>query len=163
MDTKLEAVGRFLIASTYKVKRVDDALMITLENEVARARVYFRTKDDGDILSIELEPLEGDLHFDLSATHKHLNIVLFQMLRENYKNKFGSWEYNPDVGDLRFTVEIPLADTELSKKQFILIIKMLKRALNTQDELMFIAKNGRARINKYCDEFAEFMKQKYGK
>ncbi len=163
MNTRLEEIGKFLRGNKYLVEQTDDALIITLENEIAKSKVYFQAENNGDILSIQLEPLEGDLHFDLPSTHKYLNIVLFQMLRENYVNKFGSWEYNPDIGDLRFTVEVPLADSIITQKQFILIMNMLKQTLTSQDNLMFIAKHGRSRMNEYFDEFAEFMKQKHNK
>lgn len=41
------------------------------------------------------------------------------MLSRNYTTKVGAWEYDPADNDIHFSVQYPIEDGNLTKKQFL--------------------------------------------
>lgn len=122
--------------------------------------IFIRTKENGDIFTLQLEPLD-DNHdsLDPASTHEHIGVLLPQLLYFNYNTKFGTWEYDPSDGDLRFSVEIPLEDALMTEKQFQRIISMLGTSLDHIGKIKHILKTGEAPENDISGGMAELMEQ----
>ncbi len=168
MAVSLDQIEGFLKEIGFKYTRVEENQVIIAgfsENETTAA-LFFRTIDSGDVLQIKMEPRDKNEMFDISSNHKYLNLILPQLLKENYDIKFGNWEYNPENGDLRFAVEIPFMDAVMTKNQFIRIMSVFSSALEAQERIMHIAKTGEVKedeTSKLMAEFAEFLKARQSK
>jgi len=129
MAVTLEEIGKFLDNLEITYQKEEDVIMFGISNDDEHAMVFVRAKEDGELFDLQMEPLdENHEAFDLPKESKHMQKILAHMLYMNYKAKFGSWEYDPSDGDIRFSIEIPLEDATMTQNQLTRIISML----NTQ-------------------------------
>ena len=107
-----------------------------------------------------MEPLKDDKSgmFDVSMDHEHIQLLLPQLLYANYQTKFGTWEYDPSDGDIRFAIEIPLEDAHMTQKQFRRIMSGVSTALKAQKKFKTIIKTGEVPEDD-SDEAAEMLKK----
>lgn len=92
---------------------------------------WIRLKEDGEMFSYQVQLRVGDENFSVPKGHKNELVLLQYLLHENYTTKFGCWEYDYTDGDIRFSVEIPLEDSELTKKQFERINSLTRGNVDT--------------------------------
>lgn len=81
---------------------------------------WIRLKEDGDMFNYQIQLRKGDENYMVpnDVSDDKLLVLLKYLMYENYTTKFGCWEYDHTDGDIRFAIEIPLEDGELTKKQF---------------------------------------------
>ncbi len=149
MAISLDQIEGFLKELDFKYWRDDSGEVIIsgISKGSTNGGLFFRALDNGDILNISMQPRDGDDFFRLLSDSEHLNLVLPLLLKENYTNKFGNWEYNKDNGDIRYAVEIPLMDALVTKKQFERIMSIFWTALSAQERIVHTAKTGEVKNN----------------
>ncbi len=93
---------------------------------------FIRLREDGDLFVYQIQMREEDnSNKQIPANHKHILELLKYLLRENYNTKFGCWEYDYNDGDIRYSIEIPLEDAEMTQKQFERITSLAYRNVDT--------------------------------
>jgi len=156
MAFTLDQIGQYLTAMELRFDYdKEQALILTwISYEEEKGMVFIRELKDGAIFSLELDPLvdAGDWEFDVEMSHKHIHLLLPQLLYANYQTKIGSWEYDPKDGDIRFTIEIPLDDAPITYKQFQSIIESTKRALKEAFGFKEIITTGKIPQSNYHNE-----------
>lgn len=143
MGITLEYIQEFLQEMDYEfsIKEEDGLIpksIVTVVNyEDEKAEMSMMVLDDGRVFRLQLEPFAENekKEFSVPFTHKNIKAFMAQLLYSNFKNKFGSWEYKSTTGNVRFTVEIPLEDSEITKNQFARIINSFTTALRHQKEI----------------------------
>ena len=139
MAFTLKQISGYLKNMGIKLSHEDDEKIVFAatsgENNLA---YYLRAKENGDIFDMQMQILNDDMSHLQVKDHKHLNVLLPQLLYFNYGTKFGSWEYDPSDGDIRLVVEIPLEDAKMTEKQFTRIMSMMA---GTSDEYVGKIKN----------------------
>lgn len=145
MAVTLEEIGGFLETTGYKFEhdQENDLILTGLQNKNEKGAIFIKTKENGDVFTLEMEPLDEEGNpFDISLASDHVGLVFQQMLYANYNTKFGTWEYDPSDGDLRFTVEIPLEDATMTQKQFDRVLSGANTALEYQSKFKYILEHG---------------------
>ncbi|MEA2020097.1 MAG: hypothetical protein U9N59_16840 [Campylobacterota bacterium] len=100
--------------------------------------IKIKVKEDGELLQIYSNLLINEDQDILKVKdHKYSALVLQHMLKINYNEKFGTWEFDPKDGEIRFAVEIPLEDAIMTEKQFDRIIS---HVLNSDSGFLEISK-----------------------
>jgi hypothetical protein len=103
---------------------------------------------------LQAEPLDDNKKpLDVAKDHKYLCVLLPQLLYYNYMTKFGTWEYDPSDGDLRFAIEIPLEDATMTEGQFRRIMSMMETSLEQVANIKHILKTGQIPEDEIAKEF----------
>jgi len=144
MAFKLVQIEKWLgeMNISYSQESVDDTFVnFDIENEFDEGFfVYIRSVDNGEIFQLQAEPKRG---LDVKPIHEFAGIMIPQLLQYNYNLKFGTWEYDKERGDLRFAVEIPLADAQMTLGQFKKIVEELRRNLGLVGKIRNILTQGK--------------------
>jgi len=121
----------------------EDKIVFGMGSNGQHSAIFIRAKENGEIFDLQMEPLNDDgSPFDFYENTPHLSTALVHMLYMNYTAKFGSWEYDPSDGDIRFTIEIPLEDAVMTKKQFKRILSMADTQISDISQLKAILETG---------------------
>lgn len=158
MAITLQEIAKYLEAEefNYKLDAEREVIVTGVAKNGQSGALYIRMKENGEMFSLEMEPLKDDTsgHFDVSVNHPHLMLLLQQMLYANYQTKFGSWEYDPSDGDLKFTVELPVEDGTITLKQFHRIVSGAFTALDSQAAFKKILETGKVPAEESQEEKA---------
>jgi hypothetical protein len=134
----------------------EDKIVFGMGSDGQVGGVFIRAREDGEVFDLQMEPLNEDMsNFDLDTDTPHLATALAHMLYMNYKSKFGSWEYDPSDGDIRFSVEIPLEDAVMTKKQFKRVLSMVDTQISQIAEIKTILETGEVPVKDNSDEIAQ--------
>lgn len=156
MAITLQDIAKYLQAEEFKYElNVEREVILTgIGKEDQSGALFIRMKEEGEMFSLEMEPLKDDEsgHFDVPVDHPHILLLLQQMLYANYQTKFGSWEYDPNDGDLKFTIEFPVEDGTITAKQFQRIISGAFTALESQAVFKKILETGKVPEDKNQEE-----------
>ena len=145
MAVQLEEIAGFLDNAELKYKHDEEKELILLisSDEDSTYSHFIRAKEDGDIFEWQMQILDDNMEALDIKDHKYVGKVLSHLLFLNYKTKFGTWEFNPNNGDIRLTVEIPLEDALMTEKQFKRIMSlMFSDADEHADQISHILKTG---------------------
>ena len=120
MSVTLEQITTYLDNTELKYKHYEEqeVIVLMLGNENSIYSHYIRTRDNGDIFEWQMQILDDEMKNLNIKDHQYTEKVLSHILYLNYKTKFGTWEFNPENGDIRLAVEIPLEDALMTEKQF---------------------------------------------
>ncbi len=147
----------------------DDKIVFGMSDKESKGMAFLRARENGDIFCLEFEPIDdNNKPLDVEQSHQHINVLLMQMLYQNYITKFGTWEYDPNDGDIRFVVEIPLEDAKMTKNQFRRVLSILGDALEFIPKMKHILATGEVPEDEVGEdlmramfrEFLDFMKSK---
>lgn len=109
----------------------DEGLIVFGAQADVQAAHFIRLRESGELFVYQVQIRKDDENFVVSQDHQHINVFLKYLLHENYTTKFGCWEYDYTDGDIRYSVEIPLEDGEITQKQFKRIISMMFSNVDT--------------------------------
>jgi len=106
--------------------------------------VSVRARENGDVFDLKMKPLieEKNSPLNIDSDHEHHVMVLKELLYSNYETKFGTWEWDPTDGDLRFAIELPLEDAKMTSKQFKRILSGVNNAIEYIDHIKKILETG---------------------
>lgn len=158
----LNEVASWLDGLDISYSQKEDRIIFGVSDEGNRAGIFVRAKDDGRIFELQMEPLDdnGDA-LDPDKDHQHLGVLLPQLLYYNYETKFGTWEFDPSDGDIRFAIEIPLEDAKMTETQFKRIMSMVSTNLDNVGKIKEILATGKvaASDDESMDELFEIFKE----
>lgn len=136
----------------------DDSKIITAMNQDRFMGITIEVEEDGELLQIYSNLLIGEENKSLKVKeHEHSGLVLQHMLKINYDTKFGTWEFDPKDGEIRFAVEIPLEDAKMTEKQFKRIISVIAQSEDGFAELLKIMETGECPEDKTMDDMLTMM------
>lgn len=146
MAFTLKQIGEYLTEMEFNFEddKERDAIVTGAGNDSESAMIFIRAKENGEMFSLQMEPMKDDKSgmFDIPMDHENIHLLLPQLLYANYQSKFGTWEYDPSDGDIRFAIEIPLEDAQMTQKQFKRIISGVFSALEAQKKFKTIISTG---------------------
>jgi len=107
-------------------------------NDGNKIIVKIKLTENGEMFQIYSNlVIDDDLNELKIKDHEHAGLVLQQMLKINYEEKFGTWEFDPTDGEVRFAVEIPLEDAVMTENQFQ---RIFKHVFNSADNFGILTK-----------------------
>jgi len=127
MATTVEQIVGFLEQLEIKFSRRDDGTLVIISgNDTDTQASFVRLKEDGEMFSLEtnIYDSESDM-IKLAADSPHKLAIFEYILMRNFTLKFGCWEVDSGDGEIRFTVEFPLEDSQLTLKQFTRIVSIV--------------------------------------
>jgi hypothetical protein len=121
----------------------DEVIIFTTSDGHTKQFHFIRARENGDIFEWKMQILDENKDRVMIKDHQYLEKVLSHMLYLNYTTKFGTWEYDPSDGDFFLTVEIPLEDALMTKKQFNRIADyMIRDGQRGADDIRHILSTG---------------------
>lgn len=146
MAFTLEAVSQWLNEENIKhsLDTEREVISFTIAGNV-RTEHFIRAIEDGELFHYSIQILDDKLSYlTIVKDHPHIVTVLQYILMQNYKIKFGVWEYNYNDGDIRFCIEVPLEDAQMTQKQFKRIFSMAYDSADTMARnIVKILENGK--------------------
>jgi len=147
MAVKLEEIVEYLENMNYnfkhKIKEDDEYIRFNTSDDDSSHAHFIRARDDGSIFEWKMLILNEDKIFKIK-NHKHSGLVRIHLLYLNYKTKFGTWEMDPNDGEIRLMVEIPLEDALMTENQFKRIKGFMVRDGDSHaDEIHTILETGK--------------------
>lgn len=124
MGIKLESVARYLQSKNINFREHEGRLLIVdIEVETSagkvQAKMLLSTPLDGRVFSIEAANfLPAEVMGKLTQSREFMHALL----NLGWKTPFGACELNAEADDLRFVVEVPLEDANLTEAQFNTLI-----------------------------------------
>lgn len=112
------------------IKAFLDDIGLNYQERDQETMVFSYTGDNDSSIMVVARIMEDGEYFKMH-TIKHLdelmdtvsedkkNALKDWMLYRNYSTKVGAWEYDPSDNDIHFSVEYPIEDGTLTKKQFL--------------------------------------------
>jgi len=147
MATVLEKIESYLKTDRvrYRFDAEGDVLLTNIEHKGQAGALYIRTKEGGKIFTWDMQPLTDDksAHLIVPADHPHIAPLFLEMLVDNFKSRYGSWEYNPSDGDIKFTISFPIENGALTHLQFQCIASGTFNALVSQAKFKKILETGK--------------------
>ena len=120
--------------------------------------VKIELEEDGSLLQVYSNLLMNkDQDILKVKNHEHSALVLQHMLKINYDEKFGTWEFDPKDGEVRFAVEVPLEDATMTEKQFNRIMGHVLDSDSGFSDILKIMETGECPEDDVEDMFASFM------
>lgn len=163
MAFTLEQIGEYLkeLEFNFEHDTERDAIVTGAGKDGQSAMIFIRAKEDGEMFSLQMEPLNDDKSgpFDIPMDHEHIQLLLPQLLYANFQSKFGTWEYDPSDGDIRFAIEIPLEDAKMTENQFKRIMSMVFTALDEQKKFKTIINTGEVPEDDADEDQLEMLKK----
>jgi len=127
----------------FDIDKEKHVLRLGLTDGNEKGLVTITAQEDGELFSLYMDPMnENNEAFDIPLDHPHLNLVLPQLLFANFRTKFGTWEYDPRDGDLRFAIEFPVEDGTITQNQFNRIINCVTSMFEFQAKFRHILEKG---------------------
>ena len=117
MAVTLDEIENFIKNEGLKYDRKDDEIVLISSDDESTYYHRIKLQENGNIFKWQMNPVDGDDALKIKD-HKYQKEVLMHLLNLNYITKFGTWEYDPDDGETRLVVEIPLEDAKMTQKQF---------------------------------------------
>lgn len=114
-------------------KRNDETLVLFVSNEENEIMIIISLLEDGEFLRIHTVKHLDELLAEASE-EKRVDLLKW-MLENNYKTKFGTWEYNPENHEHHITIEHIIADGSLTEKQFTRIFNRIYSSINHIPEM----------------------------
>lgn len=173
MAVKLQEVSTWLnnIDISHQVIEEKSMIMTGMSGEDYTIGINIKLVENGEMFQIYSNLLiDDELNVLKVKDHKNLSLVFQYMLKINYDEKFGTWEYDPKDGEVRFAVEFPLEDNSMTEKQFIRIFKHIVNSNKIFQEILNILETGKIpeeNSEEMFDAFLEMMleaklKEKFG-
>jgi len=127
MSVSLKQLSNWLDDFNIKYTHHDKHDVITFAYGDEKNRLGYRieTVYDGSIFKIYMNLLDTNGDYISCKDNKYLNKILTHVLFSNYTTHFGTWEYDYRDGDIRFAIEIPLEDAEMTVTQFQRILQIM--------------------------------------
>ena len=168
MATSLKQLSEFLesMGLNYKIVEDQDVILTGASDGDHSMSILLNAQENGNVFELNANPRDKDGNIiHVPSDHEHKNLLLQRLLEYNYKTKFGTWEYNPNDGEIAFNIEIPLEDALMTEKQFARIISMVMTALSEHvPEIKSIIATGKLIEDNSSDdlmaEFAAFLAAK---
>lgn len=157
MAFTLKEIGAYLKKNkmSFDIDKEKEILTLGMSDGTEKGALFIRAKEEGKIFSLEMEPMNDvKKPLDIPNDHPHLNLVLPQLLFANYKTKFGTWEYDPSDGDLKFSIEFPIEDGTITQQQFERVLSGVNTAFEYQAKFRHILETGALPTQE--DELAQF-------
>jgi len=148
MAVNLEQVGKWLELAgiIFKHSREDEVIGFFSGDDEKTQAHNIRAREEGCIFEWTMKLFDTENGVIYIKNHKYLSTVLSHMLYMNYQTKFGTWEYDPNDGDIQLSVEIPLEDALMTEKQFMRIVGfMIKYGQNGADAIRHILLTGKVK------------------
>lgn len=144
MAMDLSTISKWLDDDNTKHELREDKDLIVFGAEANIQTGHFiRLIENGEMFNYQVQIRANDKNLAVPYDHPHIDVLLKYLLHKNYTTKFGSWEYDYTDGDLRFSVEIPLEDGEITQKQFKRISFLMFRNVDTMGkEILAILETG---------------------
>ena len=145
MAITLEEIGVYLKAKefNFQLDTEKEVIISGMSDGTEKGALLIRCKEDGEMFSLEMEPLNDDNSpWDIPKDHQYAHLILPQLLYANYNTKFGTWEYDPTDGDIKYTIEIPVQDGTITQKQFERILSGVDTAFEYQAKFKHIYNTG---------------------
>lgn len=120
MSMEIEAISEWLNNREIKhsLDKEENLIYFGAGGAVQTAH-YIRVVENGEFFIYQIQLVQDNGYLNVDKEHKSLLPLLQYLMRENYIKKFGSWEYNYENGDIRFSIEIPFeSDGYLTENQF---------------------------------------------
>ncbi len=156
MSITLGQIAEFLEKREMRFERDDEKDFVTtgIGDAENSAILFIRARDDGANFNLQMEPIKKDKSgmLDVDNDHPHLHKLLMFLLLKNYQMKYGNWEYDYNDGDLRFAVEIPIEDGDMTYSQFERVISVCFTALDDIKNIQYILDNGEIPEDKSGEE-----------
>jgi len=108
-----------------------------------RLAYFIRCGDGGDTFSMDAQLLDDETNSITVKDNEHMRTLMAYLLLRNYQTKLGTWELDPEDGDIKFTVEIPLEDNKLTKKQLKRIISIMNSTSDEARDIKSIVATGK--------------------
>jgi hypothetical protein len=122
--------------SYFDAEQHDSAVHLHMSSGDFKGYMKIELEEDGKLIQFYYNQIIEDATLKVKD-HKHQLLVLQYLLDRNYQTKFGTWELDPEDGEIRFAVEIPLEDATMTTSQFN---KIFDRVVNTNENFVAINK-----------------------
>lgn len=145
MAFELKTIGTYLkkIDAYFEIDTEKEVLIVGITDGVEEGNASIKAVDYGCIFSLYMEPMSDEKNpLDIPNNHPHLHLILLHLLYANYMTKFGTWEYNPSDGNLRFAIEFPIENGKITQMQIERIFDGAYAALKYQARFRHILATG---------------------
>lgn len=151
MAFTLEEIGAYFNNDVkFEIDTEQESLIFGMTDGTEKGMVFIRARENGEVFSLEMEPLNEDQsRFDIPSNHPHVHLALPQLLFANYSTKFGTWEYDPNDGDLKFSIEFPIEDGTITQKQFERILSGVSSAFEYQAQFRHVLETGTLPVQEF--------------
>ncbi len=134
MSTNLKTISKWLDERELKHSYDKEREVITFGiKDNVQTYHFIRLLEDGDMFSYQIQLIDDNMMVQIPQNHQYIDTILKYLLKKNHSIKFGCWEYNFEDGDIRYAIEIPLEDADMTERQFE---RVLTLSINDVD-LMF--------------------------
>jgi hypothetical protein len=118
----IQSVANALTELELKFNSEDDTLLLQFGGDV-EFNVLINTQVDGNVINFEARDF---IDANEVQNSEHRTAFALYLLKRNYQTTGGALEMNDD-GKVMLTVEVPMADAQVTVKQVALIMEMLIR------------------------------------
>jgi hypothetical protein len=130
-QSKIEAYLKEMEVN-YKVR--DEHCIVTgFGEDPTRVVIAILLGEDGEFLEMRTVRHLDDLVAEASE-EKRAKLMTW-MLHENYTNKLGAWEYDPDDHDHHLSISMAIEDGDLTVKQFARMLAVLAKSAEQIPEM----------------------------
>lgn len=134
MAIKLDLIEKYLYSLDLKYEKInEETINLSVSNNNDKVLIFIILHDDGEYLEVRTFKHLDDLLAEASE-EKRVDLLKW-MLENNYKTKFGTWEYNPENHQHHITIEHIIADGSLIEKQFTRIFNIICSSINHIPEM----------------------------
>ncbi|MDF1884109.1 YbjN domain-containing protein [Sulfurimonas sp. SAG-AH-194-C21] len=137
----------------HKLIEEKDLILSAGGNKNNRLAYYIRCRDEDKTFDMAAQLLDDETNHISVKGSQHMPTLMAYLLLRNYQTKFGTWELDPEDGDIKFTVEIPLEDNTLTKAQLKRIIKIMNSTSDEAKDIKSIVATGKLPLDE--DEAAK--------
>lgn len=149
MAVTLKEISKWLDTDNTNHHADEDRIVMIYADDNNSYGMTINASEEGEMFYATMRLLNEDKSYLTIKDHPHTGLILQHVLFKNYETKFGTWEFDPSVGDIRLTVEIPLEDALMTEKQFNRIKQFMYRDGSSHaEEIRHIMKTeiGRAHV-----------------
>lgn len=122
MAVTLQEVSNWLDNQNLKHEVIEEKSMImtSMTGKNHTIGIKIELAEDGEMFQMYSNILiDDELNILKIKDHENSSLVFQHILKINYDEKFGTWEYDSTDGEVRFAVEFPLEDASMTEKQFL--------------------------------------------
>ena len=141
--------------------REDGTIVLLSGSDTQTQGTFLKLKEDGEMFSMEtnLYDANNDM-IKIPADSPHKLAIFEYILDKNFTLKFGCWEIDSNDGEIKFTVEFPIEDSNVTEKQFLRIMSIVMGTSANEmfSEVRRVIKTGSAQLSPE-DEIAELRRK----
>ena len=158
MAVTLEEIAGWLEQQEFKHKIEDESIVVITGTEDTTNIHVIKAKDEGRIFEWKMGIVDEEKKEQFKVKeHKYLPQLLAYLLQVNYQTKFGTWEYDPEDGEVAFNVEIPLEDATMTFKQFKRICSLTMDTSEYTNNIRHILETGEPKEDNSAAEMLEML------